>query len=160
TYHEHVVIDKSLTLLGANAGVNPVTSARGPESVVDGDLTGAPFAIQANNVTLDGFKIIDGLNGLNAGVATSGTISGYTIEDNIITNNTIGVYANCSGPSTIQNNLFDANNLPGPAGGAAIYSDQGTNGLVVRGNEFKNQTVNNPVIFGATGATSNTNLQF
>jgi transposase len=72
----------------------------------------------------------------------------------------IGVYANCSGPSTIQNNLFDANNLPGPAGGAAIYSDAGTNGLLVRGNEFKNQALNNPVIFGATAATSNTNLQF
>jgi hypothetical protein len=158
TYHEHVVIGKSLTLKGANAGVNPVTSARGPESVVDGDFTDAPFDIAANNVVLDGFKIIDGQNGFNAGVATSSAYSGYNIVNDIITNNTIGVYANSSGLSTIQNNLFDANNLAGPAGGAGIYSDQGTSSLTITGNEFKNHTLNNPVIIGATSPGANVNL--
>jgi nitrous oxidase accessory protein NosD len=157
-YHEHVVVDKPLTILGANANVNPTTSTRHSESTVDGDFTGAPFDIAANNVTINGFTIVNGQNGLNAGIATTSTVSGYNIADNIITGNAIGVYANSSGAATIQHNLFNANNLPGAAGGAGIYSDQGTNGLVVTGNEFENHTQNNPIIFGISNGASNTNL--
>jgi nitrous oxidase accessory protein NosD len=157
TYHEHVTVNKALTLQGANHGVNPLTSSRGAESIVDGDFTGAPFMVTASNVVLDGFKIVDGQNGSNAGVALGGSISGYTVENNVITNNTIGIYANSSGVSLIQHNLFDGNNLPGPAGGAGIYSES-TIGLTVDANEFRNQTQNNPIIFAATSATSHVNL--
>jgi nitrous oxidase accessory protein NosD len=162
TYREHVVINKPLTLEGNNHGVNPRTTFRRPEteSVVDGEFTGAPFKIAADNVTIDGFKILDGQNDLNAGVWTSSSVGGYTIANNIITNNTIGVYANCSSPSSIKNNLFDANNLSGPSGGAGLYSDQGTNGLSVAGNEFKNHTQNSPVIFAATPSVAHVNLTF
>jgi hypothetical protein len=158
TYHNHVVVSKSLTLKGANAGVSG-SSVRGTESVVDGDFTDAPFDIAANNVVIDGFKIIDGQNGFNAGIATSSAIGGYTIANNVITNNTIGVYANSNSAATIQNNLFDANNLTGPAGGAGIYSDQGASSLTITGNEFKNHTQNNPIVLGATSTLSYTNLR-
>src|SRR5262249_26017355 len=147
TCHEHVVINKTLTVQGANAGVNPVKVFRRNESVVDGDLTGAPFDIAANNVTIDGFKIVDGQNGLNAGVWSSSSVGGYTVANNITTNNTIAVSANCSSPSAVKNTLFDANNIPGPSGGAGLYSDQGPNRLCITGNEFRNHTQNNPVLF-------------
>ena len=163
TYQEHVSITQPVILLGANANVNPVTSAasRRAESIVDGTLTDAPFSINANGVTINGFTITNGQNGLNAGVAIAETSSGYDVADNIIANNTIGIYANSNGAATIENNLFDANNLSGPSGGAGIYSDQGTVDLTVQGNEFENHTVNNPVIFAASsGTTENTGLQF
>ena len=61
TYNEAVTVDKSLTLLGANAdvcaGVNPGT--RGPEAVIDGRID-----IQASNVVIDGIKLINGLDSL------------------------------------------------------------------------------------------------
>jgi len=155
---ENVTISKSITLEGANFGVNPVTTTRGAETIVDGTFTGAPFDITANNVVLDGFTIEHGEGGANAGVATSSTVSGYNIENNIITDNTIGVYANCSAASTIQDNLFNGNNISGPSGGAGIYSDQGTASLTVNGNEFENHTLNNPILFAATSAVAHTNL--
>ena len=36
SYEEEVIVDKPLTLLGANAGI-PGTGTRGPESIVDAD---------------------------------------------------------------------------------------------------------------------------
>jgi hypothetical protein len=158
TYHENVVINKPLTVQGANFGVNPVRVFRRFESVVDGDFAGAPFTIAANNVTIDGFKIIDGQTGNNAGISTNAAFGGFTIQNNIITNNTIGVYANCNSASTIQYNVFDGNNLPGPSGGAGLYSDQGTVGLSVTNNEFKNHTQNNPLLFAATPGVTHTDL--
>jgi nitrous oxidase accessory protein NosD len=165
TYHEHVVINKPLTVQGAQVGVNPVRVFRRTESVVDGDFNGTPFTIAANNVTIDGFKVIDGqdLNPNNpgaSGISTNAAFGNFLIQNNIITNNAIGVYANCNSPSMIRNNLFDANNLSGPSGGAGLYSDQGTDGLTVTGNEFKNHTQNNPVIFAATPNILHTDLVF
>jgi hypothetical protein len=57
TYNDSITIDKSITLLGAQAGTAGTGSARaGGESVIDGggqfDLT-----INADNVTIDGFEI-------------------------------------------------------------------------------------------------------
>src|SRR5262249_2825033 len=83
--------------------------------------------------------------------------SGVTIRNNIITNNVIGIFANSSGPSLIQQNLIDGNNNPGPAGGAGIYTES-TNGLTIDSNEFRNQTGNNPIIFAAVGTGAHKNL--
>lgn len=63
TYHEQVIIDKALTLNGADAGV-PGTGARGAESIVDADDPDTStwrcgFFIESSDVTIDDFKIID-----------------------------------------------------------------------------------------------------
>ena len=53
TYDEHVVIDKAVTLLGANAGIGGNDDSRGPESVVTGGVK-----VQAGGpVTVDGVEI-------------------------------------------------------------------------------------------------------
>ncbi len=53
TYDEHVVIDKAVTLLGANAGVDGADGGRGPETVITGGVK-----IQAGGpVTVDGVEI-------------------------------------------------------------------------------------------------------
>jgi len=160
TFSEHVNVNKTLNLLGANSGVD-ARGARGTESIIDGGLTDATLQISADNVKVDGFKIKGGGNGLNAGVyAGIGSASGYQLLNNVITDNAIGAYANCDGTCLIKHNLFDGNNQPtGGSGGAGIYVE-GTTALTVEENEFKNHTVNNPVIFASTASGAHTNLVF
>ena len=59
TYDEAIVIDKALTLRGANADVNPVTEIRGAESIIDAG--GADRAVNILSylgvVTFDGFTV-------------------------------------------------------------------------------------------------------
>ncbi len=62
TYSEVLSINKSLTLQGANANVDPNTGTRGTESVLDfSGVSGNPLiAITATGtVVIDGFKIVD-----------------------------------------------------------------------------------------------------
>jgi hypothetical protein len=159
TYSENVVINKALTLLGANAGVAG-NSSRGPESVLDGGDASSPVQITSDDVTVDGFTITNGSNGLGAGVHIAiGISGGYSLVNNVITGNTMGVYANCADSCLIQNNLFDANNKPGAAGGAGIYLED-SHGLTVANNEFKNHTENNPVILAWIASPSHTDFVF
>jgi len=123
TYIENVAVNKEVTLLGANSGTSGNSPGRVSESIIDGDLLSASLQIISDNVVVDGFRIINGLNGLSAGIWMSSSNGGITIENNIITNNMMGIYANCDSTSYIQNNLFDSNNLPGPAGETGIYSE-------------------------------------
>jgi hypothetical protein len=148
-YPEHVTVNRAVIINGANAGIAG-NAARGPESIISGDATGA-LQITADGVTINGFQISSPSNALGAGVHISSTASGYLLTNNILLNNQIGVYANSDGASTISNNLFTANNLPGSAGGSGIYSEF-TNALTINNNEFTDHTTNNPIIFGATGA--------
>lgn len=149
TYAEHVTMNKAVTLEGANAGIAG-NDGRAPESVISGSASGA-LQITANDVTVDGFQISSPSNNLGTGVHMSSAISGALVTNNFITGNQVGVYANSAGASTISDNLFDANNEPGAAGGSGIYSEF-TNGLTIEGNEFANHTTNNPIIFAATAA--------
>ncbi len=61
-YAENVTINKSLSLLGPNASINPNTGTRGAEAVVEPGLTSSYdtssiFTVTANNVTIEGFTI-------------------------------------------------------------------------------------------------------
>jgi hypothetical protein len=171
TYAESVTVNKSLTIEGAQHGVDARTRS-GAESIVDGAVNGlnrtTSFYITANNVTIDGFTVRDQSdpNQFGAGIVMASGTSGVDILNNIITNNAMGIYANSAGASLIQYNLFDGNNTvvdgngnPEPAGGASIYSEF-TSHLTVDANEFINQTQSNPVIFAATAAGVHQDLQF
>jgi len=159
TYAEHVTIDKSLTLNGANSGI-ACRATRSDESIISGDAgnTGA-VAITADDVTLNGFQITDPDNALGSGIWTSdgGSVKGFTVKNNLITGNQIGMAANTNGASLISCNIFDANNADGSAGGTGIYSAN-TDHLTVDNNEFKNHTVNHPINFAATGVSVHKNL--
>lgn len=52
TYDEDVIVDKPVTLNGANAGISAVDGVRGAESVIDGNMT-----ITSDNVTVDGIEL-------------------------------------------------------------------------------------------------------
>src|SRR2546423_6793655 len=149
TYNELVSVGKTLTILGAQSGVDartrtvPVTS----ESVVsngDGD-----FQIEADNVVIDGFTIQGVTNdpnvvghGLVAGIWTnpgfSGTSGGHQIRNNIIQNNIIGIELDNVGTfqTKVERNLIQNNNASGPDGGTGIDTNFGLANAVIDSNKF------------------------
>ncbi len=101
-YSEQVVIDKAVTILGPNAGVDPNTATRGAEAVFSG--AGPIFTLQNGTLGVSGVTI-DGLAFANVtGTAYNGviTVPGYgagnvTIADNTFTDVTaeaVGYHGN------------------------------------------------------------------
>ena len=130
TYNENIIINKNLTLNGANVGVSG-TGTRGTESIIDAaapaDPTVYAVEITANTVTLDGFTIT-GLTGSGENVGTV-MVQGKdycTITNNILTDNYkdgISLYATggaYSDHNTVSNNLITSPNDPGGGGAFAI----------------------------------------
>ena len=141
TYPEVVVVAKSITLKGAQAGVAGWARGGASESIVR--TTDGAFQLLADGVVIDGFTIegvvgASGISSLGAGIWTSGDHSGYMMVNNIIQGNTIGVYLNSQGgsPTTVSGNLFRDNNELGAASGDAIYSDLGAVDVAIDGNRF------------------------
>ncbi len=109
TYYEHVVVNKTLTLIGEN---NSTT-------IIDGSNTGTVVTIEASNVTISGFTIQNSGNvnedkkyPIDCGIkvnATSTPIQSITIANNIIMNNSVGIYAKCSNSNAVANNTFSNN---------------------------------------------------
>jgi hypothetical protein len=130
TYHESVVVNKSVTLEGAQAGVAGQAASRtgspATESIVDNGST--VFDVTVSNVTIDGFTIAGSANQTAGGfgVFLGNNVSGTHLLDNVIENNIIGLGLANTGASeaVIQDNLFLNNNNPGTASGTAIFSDQ------------------------------------
>ena len=121
TYTETVTVNKTLTLLGAQSGVDARTRAAAPgaESVVNG--AGGGFIITASNVVINGFTIEDAAG---SGVQLSGSIEGVQVLYNIIRDNTFGLYFNNDGfQEIVRFNLFDSNNGAGAHSGTGIYAD-------------------------------------
>src|SRR3989454_11654039 len=118
-----LTIFRTVTLLGAQSG----TDARGRvglESVVT-DPQGT--FVTANNVVIDGFTFQGSSNqaftgfGIAMGAGTSGT----HIVNNIIQDNIAGIgLANSGTQAVVRHNLLRNNNVPGPATGQGIYTDQ------------------------------------
>ncbi|MBN70646.1 MAG: hypothetical protein CME32_15365, partial [Gimesia sp.] len=96
TYSGLISLNKSVDLLGANAGIDPNTMARGAESIIDHD---GFYAIQptADDATIDGFSF-EGNGGR--------VIDSYAGADNL----------------TIANNIFNNTNIPGVQGGIQLQS--------------------------------------
>ena len=138
TYNEQVNVTKSLTIRGAQYGVDARTRSNASESIVDGVLTNSvrstSFYITASDVTIDGFTVQGETNqsvSVGAGIVIAPGVSGTHIFDNIIQNNVSGIFlANSSSTDAaiIQHNVFSANNNAGVNGGRGIYSDGGISG--------------------------------
>ena len=138
-----------IRLLGAMAGVNAATRAPGGpgETVITG--TGAPpsdglFTAAADDVTINGFTFKGNLAG--GGLATSEHFSGYVVEDNIVTGNVTGLYAESDGskPSVYRDNFFVANNDSGPNSGNGVFTFRPLANAAFTGNKFRDNN-NAPV---------------
>ncbi|QDT27620.1 hypothetical protein Enr10x_29380 [Gimesia panareensis] len=117
TYAEDVIVDTSVILQGANAGIAAGVGpgVRGPES----ELTGG-FRLFANDVVIDGLKIVDGTGpagiGSKSAVFMATGTTGHTIKNNILEGPGTGVesrgvlstYNGNNDNITIQNNeIYD-----------------------------------------------------
>jgi hypothetical protein len=119
-----VTVDKTLTLLGAQAGVDARTRV-GAESVLSNSQG---MRIAANAVVIDGFTIQDSIIAAftGYGVSMAPGASGTQVVNNIIQDNIAGIGLANAGQSQalIQHNLIQNNNQPGGATGSGIYTDQ------------------------------------
>ena len=121
------------------------------EAIVDPPVPGTPgFLVQANNVVIDGFTVQDAKD--NAGINLSRAFSGYQIFDNVIRQNTFGIYLNSDGKrlTDIGENIFLCNNVPGSAQGNGIYSDQGVSNANIARNFFTGQINASSIFVGNT----------
>ncbi|HXJ64013.1 MAG TPA: right-handed parallel beta-helix repeat-containing protein [Actinomycetota bacterium] len=140
TYAETVLVNVAdLMFEGPQAGVDARTRTAVPEAVVG--APGGGFVVSADSVTIDGFTLT-GVTNTNpfggTALLTGPSTSGHDIVNNIVTGNIIGSYINTDGvaPTTVQHNLFDDNNNPGPASGHGIYTDQGLKNVTITENKF------------------------
>ncbi|HEY0099934.1 MAG TPA: thrombospondin type 3 repeat-containing protein [Pyrinomonadaceae bacterium] len=143
TYTETVTVNKALNLRGAQAGVDARTRA---VPVTDESVLNSPggsFNITASNATVDGFTVQEGSAApLANGITLAANRSGHRIFNNIIRDNTFGLYLNSNGAiqSIVRFNRFEGNNRAGAASGNAIYSDQGASNVVINQNRFTGHT--------------------
>jgi len=171
TYPELVSVNKTLTLLGAQSGVDArlVTRTGLPatESVVTGLAGTTSFYVTANNVTIDGFTVQGATlpNTFGFGMVLGPGTSGAHVVNNIVQSNIAGLsLANAPGgnQAVIRYNVFRNNNQPGPASGTGIYTDEFnaggalTNVLIDNNNFIGNVTEG--ISFSSSTAGSQSNV--
>jgi hypothetical protein len=126
-----LTINRTLTLLGEQAGID-ARFPRGAESIITDPLG---TSVSASNVVIDGFTVQDSVAPAftGFGVWLNPGISGTQILNSIIQNNIVGIGLANLGPSqaVIRHNLIRNNNVPGPATGQGIYTDQFSGGVSV-----------------------------
>jgi hypothetical protein len=170
-YPELVTVDKTLTFLGPQQGVDARTRA---VPVTMEAVVGAPdgaFQIEADKVTIDGFTIQGVVNdpnappftGLGAGIWTnpgfSGTSGGYLILNNIIQMNIAGIEldSNCVNPTHVRFNLIQNNSLPGAGSGNGIETNFGLCNATIDGNKFSGDTSTSILVVAASSQLDVTN---
>jgi Ca2+-binding RTX toxin-like protein len=131
TYSENITINKSLTILGANAGISG-SGTRGAESTLTGNIT-----IAANGITVDGMAFNGGASAIR-GESAANAYDNLTIRNNLIQNTTDSAIRLGLGSGggigsdnwTITNNKID--NIVGNAlTGMVLFN---VDGLTVTGN--------------------------
>ncbi|MFB5189028.1 right-handed parallel beta-helix repeat-containing protein [Alicyclobacillus fastidiosus] len=154
-YYETVVIDKIVQLLGAQAGVDATSrGAFAMESIIVSSDTTGSVQIQSDNVVFDGFTVE--MNTQWAGIFAPTTVSGYSIQNNIIRNNVTGMYVHSNGEKMVQirNNLLVDNS----GFGNAIYSSLGASNLLIEANYFAGGHSEASINIGGDPGTANNNL--
>ena len=156
TYSEQVTVSKTLTIEGAQAGVNAPARVGGPtssESIISGAVSSgvhsSAFYITANDVVIDGFTVQGETNtsgATGAGIVIAPKTSGTHVLNDIIQNNVAGLFlANYSSTdaAVVQHNYFANNNNSGSNSGRGIYTDGTVSGgnltdVVIDSNTFVN----------------------
>ncbi len=151
SYTENLTVNKALTLLGANSGIDAVSGTRGAESVVTGRIL-----VTASDVKVDGLKITNptystasSIHGIQV-FGNGPTISNVVLSNNIISeiNNSttkgaygIMVQADVSGV-TIEKNKIDTITSAGWARGIEITPSCGVVGIPQAVTISKNSVTN------------------
>ncbi|MEF2966443.1 right-handed parallel beta-helix repeat-containing protein [Paenibacillus sp. M1] len=129
TYNETVIVNKTIQLLGAQAGVDARTrpGTAGAESIISAVNASGTVQLTATHAVIDGFTIQN--NTAGPGIVTAAAGSGYWIFSNIIRNNTFGIYLNSDTilESQVRHNFFISNNQAGAGSGNGVFSENGAN---------------------------------
>jgi nitrous oxidase accessory protein NosD len=104
SYGENVVVNKPLTLMGAQASIDPTKAGARTDPANESILNGN-FAIEASDVTINGFTV---QNAKTATGITDASGDDYTLlEDNIIQNTALGVSFVGDSNATVTTNRIE-----------------------------------------------------
>jgi parallel beta-helix repeat protein len=154
TYEENVVVNKQLKIKGADASLDEYRDST-EASIVDplNNTTtggvGIGFDLQADGIEIKGFTIGEFDSNTDPdgtiGIRTSDSFSGYKIKDNVIEENTIGIYLNTATTASeetspdltkVEDNVVRNNDRNGSNSGNGIYSDLGLQNVKIKDNLF------------------------
>ena len=123
TYFEHVIVDKSLILLGEDRET----------TIIDGNMTGNVVQITQDYVKIKGFTIQrSGRVSFNSGISI-GSTQHCDISANRIVDNEFGVFGSVRNTSVMDNKIRE--NYVG------VAIESGGTGNVISGNHFQGNTV-------------------
>jgi parallel beta-helix repeat protein len=140
TYREHVVVNKSLSIIGEDSR----------NTVIDGNGTGTAVSVEANNVTVESFTI---RNSSESGVRLTGgnyaqiqrnnitsNYCGVNVSSsyNVIFNNDVSRNQYCGVSITSGGNTILENNITSNNYGVCVNSSQTSGGNVIYHNNLNN----------------------
>ena len=145
TYDEEVTIDKAITLIGANAGVNPVTQERSEETVFEKDIV-----VNADGVVIDGIKLegdgrIKGSDEGNDGIVIQNVVSANsTINETVEDRYDAPIYLySSSGDVEYTNVVINQVKYEDSSGRAMILYGNNINGLTITNSYFSTDATTN-----------------
>jgi hypothetical protein len=162
TYNEQVQINRTVTLHGAQAGVDARSRVPTSESIINHPC--GPVQIMADNVVLDGFTVQGStlsdpcfLSGIWTNPGFSGTQGGHQILNNIVQNNISGIEldSSCVNPTLVQFNLIQNNSNTGPGSGNGIQTNFGLCNATIDKNKFSGHPNSSVLINAGPGGGNN-----
>ncbi|MBV6647923.1 MAG: hypothetical protein KI790_20855, partial [Cyclobacteriaceae bacterium] len=127
TFAESVVVDKSLTITGANVGIAG-DGSRTAETIIDPASSAVAFTITAADVTIDGFQIGTDTSTSNASTGIDIQFTGSNIANNVIYADLAAIVIDSlsSGIVTIDNNEIQMLDLVATGANASVGVSLGT----------------------------------
>jgi len=151
-YNENIVINKSVTLNGAQANVNPISGSRTEESTIDGNILSAiRIDTGTTNVTINGFTLTisnKDPSSNQAGVLIGSNTNNIDVINNIIENITDGAGSDTLGDETYgvmvyghtgtdnQTNIAISNNLIRNIEEYGVAINDNTSHVTITGNHI------------------------
>ena len=125
TYYEHLVVNKSISLIGENENT----------AFVDGNFTGNVLNVTASNVTVSGFTFQkSGLSDSSCGVYVNGRVTDVNVSRNIVKDNYVGVLVFNSTGCIVAGNAVFSNYDDGIR--LKLCTDIAVSGNIVSSNRF------------------------
>ena len=107
TYYEHVVVSKSVSLVGENRS----------NTIIDGEGTGTVVQITANNVNISKFTMQNGFWGIDLGYRDD-THNNMVSSNDVVSNKRVGILLG----SHTSNNILRDNNITGSQLNLYLYT--------------------------------------
>lgn len=142
TYAEDIIVNKSITLNGPNAIINPCSGIRVGEAIVvpatNAVESGQIFHVTASNVSINGFTIDGDNTSLTSGVTNTTGADMNAAEG-------VTIYVDNVNNLHVSNNIFKNLSFFGVTLFGESYSAPATSGHIVSNNLFQNMgTYNDP----------------